>query len=165
MNNSLTKNDILCHVANELIANRVSVATGESCTGGLLSSVLTDIPGSSAYFLGGVTSYSNEAKITLLGVDTKTIEEYGAVSKETALEMVKGIEKIFRSDISVAVTGIAGPGGSTSVKPVGLVFISFASKGSYVVKEFNFVGNRSEIKEQTVRAALIGIKEILTGTS
>lgn len=107
----------------------MTISFAESCTGGFLSSGLTDVPGASDVFTGGVVSYSNEWKESLLGVKKKTLKEYGAVSENTAREMVQGLALLADADISISVTGIAGPGGGTVEKPVGTVFIGFFQKG------------------------------------
>lgn len=126
----------------------------ESCTGGLLASRITDIPGASDYFLGGVVAYGNVVKERLLGVSAETLSRYGAVSEKTALEMAQGCQRVFGSDLAVAITGIAGPGGGTPEKPVGTVFVAVAtSKGLRSVR-LKLSGERIENKAQSVDAAL-----------
>ncbi|MGZ5051925.1 MAG: CinA family protein [Methylobacter sp.] len=134
------------------------LATAESCTGGWVAQTITDVPGSSAWFDRGFVTYSNAAKVEMLGVSPKTLEQHGAVSAETAAEMAAGALARSNADIAVAVTGIAGPDGGTPEKPVGLVFIAWAGKDRAVsVEKKQFSGNRREVRMQTVRAALEGI--------
>lgn len=111
-----------------LLKNKLTVSVAESCTSGLVAKTLTDRSGSSAYFWGGVASYDNNAKIKLLNVREQTLAQFGAVSEQTAIEMASGIRKISDSDLSISLTGIAGPGGAVNGKPVGTVYIGFASK-------------------------------------
>ncbi len=133
----------------------LTISIAESCTGGLLSKLITDVPGSSAYYHGGVVSYSNDVKIRLLGVRSETLDKFGAVSGATAREMAEGLRRALATDLSLAVTGIAGPGGGTSEKPVGTVFIALSYKGrDTLVKEFHFKGARQEIRTQSAEAAL-----------
>ncbi len=142
-------------LAEGLIKQNKTVAVGESCTGGWLSKVLTDLSGSSAWFLGGVVSYSNEAKHGFLNVKKGDIEEHGAVSQIVAEQMVNGVEQGFKSFISLSVTGIAGPSGGTLDKPVGLVWFAVKAQGlepHSVMKQFT--GNREQIRQQAVLAAL-----------
>lgn len=124
-------------VVQKLISKGLTLATAESCTGGLISQMITQIPGSSEIFLGGVCSYSNSLKSNILGVSEETLEKYGAVSEQTALEMARGVRKITGSDIAISSTGIAGPGGSTEDKPVGLVYIAIDSENYGRVLELN----------------------------
>jgi len=141
-------------VGNLLRLNKRTLAVAESCTGGLLGHRLTDVPGSSDYFLQGVVAYSNEAKINALGVSPALIEKYGAVSSQVAEAMAQGIREKARSSLSLAVTGIAGPTGGTPEKPVGLVYIALAwEKGSELKKNL-FLGNRDKIKYQSSQKAL-----------
>jgi len=145
-----TDNKNLEEVAAELLLqNNVTIATAESCTGGLISSRLTDIPGISKVFNRGIVSYSNEAKIENLGVKRQTLEKYGAVSRETAREMAEGIRRVAGTDLGLAVTGIAGPGGGTAEKPVGLVYVALADKFGVSVKELRLTGDRGKIRRIT----------------
>ncbi len=137
-------------MVQKLIEHNLKIATAESCTGGMISSYITDFSGASAIFDMGFVTYSNEAKIKLLGVSEETLKNYGAVSKETALEMSRGAMLQSGSDIGVSVTGIAGPGGGTPEKPVGLVYISLCSKQEHIFYKLNLKGNREEIRSQTV---------------
>ncbi|MEM8798391.1 MAG: CinA family protein [Pseudomonadota bacterium] len=143
-------------IIEKSISNRTMVATGESCTGGLVAAALTEIAGSSAVVDRGFVTYSNEAKNALLGVPESLIEDHGAVSAEVAEAMVIGVLQSSRADHAVAVTGIAGPGGGSDEKPVGLVYISAGSRGKapLVSKElFGDIG-RAEVREATVIRAL-----------
>lgn len=134
------------------------LVVAESCTGGWLGKVMTDIPGSSAFFDGGMMSYSYEAKQALLGVRQQTLTEYGAVSEECVLEMVAGALINLGGSLAVAVTGIAGPSGGTEDKPVGTVWIAWKKRGGYpLAKCFHFSGDRDSIRRQTVCEALKGI--------
>lgn len=141
-------------VGRGLLQKGWSIACAESCTGGLLTSRLTDVAGSSAYVKGSVVAYSNEIKARLLGVSEETLRVYGAVSEQTAAEMSEGIRKTIGVDVGVGITGIAGPGGGTAEKPVGLVYISVSGKDGTVVQEHHFRGTRSEIKQQSAEHAL-----------
>lgn len=132
-----------------------TLSIAESCTGGLLSSKITDIPGSSAYYLGGVSAYSNEIKTKLLKVNEKTIKKYGAVSEQTAYEMVLNSRKIFDSDYAISVTGIAGPDGGTKEKPVGLVWFGISDKQKTLTEKRIFLNkDRSYIKEAAANTAM-----------
>ena len=141
---------------------KLMLVTAESCTGGWIAKVLTDLPGSSSWFAGGVVTYSNEVKEALLGVGHGTLKRYGAVSEETALEMVSGALDRFSAGVAVAVTGIAGPTGGTPDKPVGTVWISWQRRGGAArAKHFHFTGDREAVRRQTVAAALVGLREML----
>lgn len=141
-------------VGQHLLAAGLTIATAESCTGGLLASVLTDIAGSSDYVLGGVVSYSNSVKQNLLGVRPETLERYGAVSPETAAEMAQGARRLLGSDLAVAVTGIAGPGGGGPDKPVGLVYLHLSAPGTEWAERYVWPYDRLGNKRATVAAAL-----------
>lgn len=141
----------------------LKIAVAESCTGGLISSRITDISGASDYFEAGITTYSNVSKIRLLNVPKDTIDRYGAVSEETAKSMAEGVKKTLHADIGVSVTGIAGPTGGTEGKPVGTVFIGLATKKATYVRKFFFDGNRLEIRRKTSDAALMFVEEYLEG--
>ena len=139
------------------------LASAESCTGGWIAKVLTDLSGSSAWFEAGVVSYSNEAKMSLLGVRQETLERTGAVSEETALEMVSGALTRLNASVAVAITGIAGPTGGTPEKPVGTVWIGWQRRGSAARAQlFHFAGDREAVRRQTVAAALDGVLAMLT---
>lgn len=141
-------------VGQLLIEQHRTLALAESCTGGLISHRITRIAGSSAYYLGGATSYANEIKMKLLGVRPTTLEKHGAVSRETALEMSRGIRERTGADFGLSVTGIAGPSGGTAEKPVGTVWISIAQAKRHEAKLFHFHGDRERIIRATSQAAL-----------
>jgi len=145
---------LLKKVSDKLKKQCLNIATAESCTGGLLAHSLTNISGSSDYFDRGVVTYSNKSKIELLGVSKKTLEEYGAVSEQTAKAMTLEIKNRSKVDIGIATTGIAGPTGGTKEKPVGLVYIGIATSEKVEIKKFNFSGDRLQNKENTCNAAL-----------
>ncbi len=148
----------------ELLTSKgLTLAVAESCTGGLLGKTITDMPGSSAYFLGGITAYSDSSKVEILGVPAQTVERFGAVSERTAVCMAKGILNNFACDIGIGVTGIAGPGGGTEEKPVGTVFIAVASDDRELARGFAFKGKRQEIRESAAGAALELACEFLAG--
>lgn len=150
-------------IAESLLACGATLATAESCTGGWIAKTLTDVAGSSAWFECGVAAYSYQAKEALLGVRPETLEEHGAVSRETVIEMVSGALARFGSSIAVAVTGIAGPTGGLPGKPVGTVWVGWKQRGGYAQAElFHFKGDREAVRRQTVAAALHGIQKILT---
>lgn len=136
-------------VGRLLIEKNITISIAESCTGGLLAANLTDISGISAVFNRGFVTYSNDAKVEMLGVSEKTLAEYGAVSEETAREMVVGLKQKTNSDICISVTGIAGPNGGTEEKPVGLVYIGLLYKDEIVVVKNNFHGNRERVRNFT----------------
>ncbi|HTC25708.1 CinA family protein [Dyella sp.] len=149
-------------IAADMQHHRLMLVTAESCTGGWIAKTLTDLPGSSAWFDAGVVTYSYDAKASLLGVSRATLEHNGAVSEETALEMVSGALDRFGAGVAVAVTGIAGPTGGTPDKPVGTVWISWQRRGGAPrAKRFHFSGDRDAVRRQTVAAALIGLRETL----
>jgi nicotinamide-nucleotide amidase len=148
-------NETLEEVVGQSLKMRgYTLATAESCTGGLLAGRITDVPGSSEYFLEGVVSYSNEAKIDLLGVRKKLIETHGAVSEQVAGAMAAGIRKRAGSTFGVGVTGVAGPGGGSPEKPVGLVYIALADDSQTTTRKFIFPGDRQFIRTLSVNAAL-----------
>ena len=142
---------------------RLTLVTAESCTGGWIAKVVTDIAGSSEWFDCGLATYSYEAKQALLGVRPETLEAQGAVSRETVLEMVSGALVHSGAGVAVAVTGIAGPGGGTTDKPVGTVWIAWKRLGGYPRAEiFHFDGDRDAVRRQTVAAALHGLEPLTT---
>lgn len=142
----------ICH--KKLIENKKTLSVAESCTGGLIQNWFTDNPGSSNYFLGGVVSYSNFAKKKFLDVKQKTLDKHGAVSHETVKEMLQGVKDKFDADLSLAVSGIAGPAGGTKEKPVGLVYVGVLVNDKVDIKKCNFNGNRLQIKQQSAITAL-----------
>jgi nicotinamide-nucleotide amidase len=137
-----------------LIQKGQKVAVAESCTGGLLGGRISAVPGSSGYFSGGIISYSNDVKMALLGVKQKTLEAHGAVSEEVAREMAEGARSVLRTDFGISITGIAGPGGETPDKPVGLVYIALATPNGTEVMRNTFRGNRGMVREFAVQRAL-----------
>jgi nicotinamide-nucleotide amidase len=142
-------------VGGLLAKKRLTISVAESCTGGLLSSRITDVSGSSKYFPMGLVAYSNQVKVARLGVDEKVLMKYGAVSKEVACQMASGIKFLAGTDVGIGITGIAGPDGAAKNKPVGLVYIALDIKGRPpFVREFRFRGFREEIKFQATQTAL-----------
>lgn len=150
-------------LAFELGLRHKTMCCAESCTGGLIGAAMTDMAGSSEYFLGSAVTYSNEAKMKLLGVREQTLADHGAVSEETASEMALGAAALFGSDYSVAVTGIAGPGGETPTKPVGLVYIAVSDGSRVVVTKNNFEGGRQQVRDSTVMEACGLLKDFIEG--
>ena len=145
---------LLDQLAAALLARQQTLATAESCTGGLVGAALTGLPGSSAWYLGGVVAYANELKIRLLGVPAETLAARGAVSLETARAMAAGARAATGADFAVAITGIAGPAGGTPEKPVGLVFIGVAAPHGTATFKHHFSGSRAEIRQAATEAAL-----------
>ena len=150
-------------LAFELGLRHKTMCCAESCTGGLIGAAMTDMAGSSEYFLGSAVTYSNEAKMKLLGVREQTLADHGAVSEETASEMALGAAAMFGADYSVAVTGIAGPGGETPTKPVGLVYIAVSDGARVVVTKNNFGGGRQQVRDSTVMEACGLLKDFIEG--
>ncbi|NLM12213.1 MAG: competence/damage-inducible protein A [Epulopiscium sp.] len=148
-------------VAEMLICHNKTIAIAESCTGGLLSARLINYPGISSVFMEGAITYSNESKINRLGVKEETLNKYGAVSKETAEEMAKGICQRAGTDIGISTTGIAGPGGGSDEKPVGLVYSGLCINGEVFSKKFNFSGDRQSIRERTVISVLDWVRRVM----
>lgn len=145
-------------VGQALSDRNLTISSAESCTGGLLGAALTQEPGSSKIYLGGVVSYSNSLKQDLLGVQEETLKAYGAVSEEVAKEMAEGIRSKTGSDLSISTTGIAGPDGGSNEKPVGLVYIGFATSKGVHAEKFQFYGERDSVRQLTVQAALNRIR-------
>jgi PncC family amidohydrolase len=146
----------------EILSQRgLRLAVAESCTGGLISHLVTNVAGSSVYFVGGVIAYANEAKVHLLGVHQETLEKFGAVSSETVIEMARGVRNNLSADIGISVSGIAGPGGGTPEKPVGTVWIGLSTPKEELARHFHWTGNRLDVKEQSARAALMLLLEYL----
>lgn len=142
-------------LVGELLRMRgLRLAVAESCTGGLVSHLLTNVPGSSTYYIGSVTAYAYEAKVRILGVSWDTLEKFGAVSEETVLEMARGVRAALAADIGISVSGIAGPTGGTPNKPVGTTWIGVSSPKKEYARQFLFQGNRLAIKEQAAQAVL-----------
>ena len=149
-------------VGNLLRRKGLTLGVVESATGGLISHLITNIPGSSDYYKGSVTAYSNEAKIKLVGVKENTINKYGAVSAQVAEEMAQGGRKILAADICLADTGIAGPSGATPGKPVGLFYLGLSHQAGTYSQKHNSQGNREQNKRRAAEAALSWLKEYLT---
>jgi PncC family amidohydrolase len=143
----------------------LKLVLAESCTGGLLGSRITDVPGSSEYFLAGIVAYAYEAKVELLDVSWDTLNTKGAVSRETVLEMAKGIRNAMKADIAVSVSGIAGPGGGTPEKPVGTTWIGLIAEDGERAVMFRFTGNREQNKVAAADAALELLLDYLQGKS
>ncbi|MEW6685747.1 MAG: competence/damage-inducible protein A [Candidatus Edwardsbacteria bacterium] len=138
-----------------------TLAIAESCTGGLIGDRITNVPGSSNYFLGGVVAYSNEVKQKILGVPAEILRRYGAVSAQTAKKMAYGVRRLLNADIGLGITGIAGPSGSSNEKPIGLVYISLNTKEQYQVEWHKFLGTRKIIKQKFAQAGLDLIRRYL----
>lgn len=151
----IISDDVFTYDHETLLAEKLTIAVGESCTGGLLGKKLTDSPGSSSYFVGGFLTYSNEMKESLLGVPRNVLEEFGAVSRETAEAMAKGIFEKTKADYCISITGIAGPDGGSDVKPVGTVWIGLKNPdGQIHTHSYIFPGNRESIRENASNTAL-----------
>ena len=149
-------------LGERLRAAHDTLVTAESCTGGWIAKCLTDIAGSSDWFDSGMVAYSYEAKQALLGVRPQTLEQHGAVSRETVIEMVSGALVNSGASVAVAVTGIAGPGGGSADKPVGTVWVAWKRRGGYArAQAFQFDGDREAVRRQTVDRALAGVAELL----
>jgi PncC family amidohydrolase len=141
-------------VQQAFLDRSLTLATAESCTGGLIGYSLTEVAGSSGYYLGGVISYSNEAKVEQLGVPAKTIEQHGAVSAQTAVAMAEGARRRFGADYGIAVTGVAGPGGGSEEKPVGLVYVAVADASGDEVRRHQRHGERHDNRLESARVCL-----------
>ncbi len=149
--------------AKLLFKDNLTIATAESCTGGMIASELVNFSGISAHFKEGFVTYSNEAKIKRLGVKSETLNLHGAVSAKTAAQMALGVKKCAGADIGIATTGIAGPLGGTEEKPVGLVFIGCAYKDKVIIRRFVFSGNRYKIRLSAVKQAFTLICDTIIG--
>ncbi len=141
-------------IGNLLRQRGLKLATAESCTGGLVADRITDIPGSSDYFVGGVVAYAYEAKVALLRVSWDTLRLYGAVSRETVIEMARGVRTVLGADIGISVSGIAGPGGGLPGKPVGTIWTGLSAREGDWARQFAWDGKRRFIKETSAQAAL-----------
>ncbi|RPF46948.1 competence/damage-inducible protein cinA [Thermodesulfitimonas autotrophica] len=149
-------------VAGKLLAAKgYTIAVAESCTAGMVAARLTDVPGSSAYFMGGIVAYDNKVKEKILGVQTEILRDKGAVSPETAAAMAEGVRRLLCTDTGIGITGIAGPTGGTPEKPVGLVYIAVAVPGQTVVKKYNFPGRRFAVRQGAANAALKMLRDLL----
>lgn len=151
----------LSYLLDKLRDKKLKLVTAESCTGGMIASAITDIAGSSDVFDRGFVTYSNQSKIDMLNVSHETLEKYGAVSKETCEEMLKGALANSKADIAIAVTGVAGPSGGTKEKPVGLVYIGIANKNKIKVTKNIISGNRSQIRKSSVEKAFTLLNSFL----
>lgn len=158
-----TKDPLEILIGRMLKKRKSTLAVAESCTGGMLGSLITDVPGSSRYYLGGVIGYDNRIKEKVLGVGAKTLINRGAVSLEVAREMAKGVRRLLGSDLGIGITGIAGPSGGAKKKPVGLVYIGLSSNGLDYVGRFQFKGNRPRIRIKAAYYALNLLRQYLTG--
>ena len=152
-------------IAAELLKNNLTLSTAESCTGGLIGGAITDIAGASLFFKGGITAYSNEIKINVLGVNERTIVEFGAVSSQTVEEMVQGVCTLLETDCAISVSGIAGPGGGSIDKPVGLVYIGIKVCNTVLSHRHIFYGNRHQIRIATVKTSLCYLTSALKNHS
>ena len=148
-------------IAQRLLARHEWLATAESCTGGLVAKCLTDLAGSSQWFERGLVTYSNRAKTELLGVPAALLNQHGAVSGEVAEAMALGLQARAPVQWTLAVTGVAGPGGGTPEKPVGTVWAAFANQGKTEIRRYNFSGDREQVREQTAQAVLMRLLEKL----
>ena len=152
---------IEARLGEKLRKRKMSLALAESCTGGLIGHRITQIPGASDYFLGGIVAYSNRAKEQILGVQAKTLEAHGAVSEATAIEMAQGARRLFSSDLGLSVTGIAGPSSDSSEKPIGLTWIAVSTAKGAWSQSHRWGGDRTTNKEQSASAALHFLEEHL----
>jgi nicotinamide-nucleotide amidase len=157
--------DLVDAVAEALTQRGKTVATAESCTGGGVAKRLTDRAGSSAYFLGGVVSYTNEAKVSILGVDAAVIEDHGAVSREVAVGMAQGARERFVADAGIGITGVAGPSGGTDTKPVGTVWYAVSLDDRTAAREERFPGDRAFVRARAGQAALMLLLRMLEGSA
>lgn len=143
---------MISEVINKLLETKTTIASAESCTGGLVAKTITDFSGVSDIFGEGYVTYSNDAKMKNLGVNPETLKNYGAVSRETCEEMAKGVRLCANASLGVSTTGIAGPGGGTKEKPVGLVYIGVSTEEKTVVEELRLTGTREEVRQKTVES-------------
>jgi PncC family amidohydrolase len=150
-------------IGSQLCLQKLKLATAESCTGGLIGHRLTNIPGSSDYYLGGIIAYSNDVKVALLDVSWETLEKFGAVSLETVLEMARGVRKALHADIAVSVSGIAGPGGGMPEKPVGTTWIGLSTPEGEWTRVYCFATKRVMNKSHSADAALLMVFDYLAG--
>ena len=162
-NGTLSELELITNELVKLLAEKhLTITTAESCTGGMISSTIVNVPGASSVLNEAYVTYANEAKMKILGVKYDTLDNYGAVSEETAHEMVTGAAKAAQSDCAIAVTGIAGPDGGTEDKPVGTVYAGYIYKGNVSVVRYNFDGSRYEIRRQTTETVIKKMLEIIT---
>jgi nicotinamide-nucleotide amidase len=156
--------DLAGRLGEALTARGWMFACAESCTGGLLASVLTDAPGASAWFTGAVVAYANAVKRDVLGVSQDTLDAKGAVSREAVLAMARGARGVMRADVAVAISGVAGPSGGTPQKPVGTVWVAWEGPDGVAVKRFQFDGDRLAVKRQAAREAMAGVLAMAAGS-
>ena len=156
--NRTTELELLAYVLRE---KHLTLSLAESCTGGGIAASVTSMPGASEYFLGCAVTYSNDAKENVLGVSHDTLLAHGAVSEETAREMASGARRVFGSDVAASVTGIAGPGGATDEKPVGLVHIAVTDGRSFITSANKFSGDRQDVRDASAAAVIRDILRIL----
>jgi len=149
-------------LSNLLTKGKKTISVAESCTGGLIASIITNAPGSSVYFGGGVIAYSNHAKIDLLKVPERIIQEDGAVSRNCAVAMAKNIRVLLRTDIGLGVTGIAGPNGGSAIKPTGSVYIAVSDGDKAMCKLFRFEGGRSQVRQKASMSAIKMVNELIS---
>jgi PncC family amidohydrolase len=152
---------VLSPLQQILHKRKLTIAVAESCTGGLVAAALTDLPGSSEYFLGGVVAYANQAKEAVLGVDEGTLRKHGAVSRQVAIQMAVGARNLFGSDVAVSVTGVAGPSAEEN-KPVGLTYIGASYQDKTIVRRHRWNGGRASNRIASVEAAILLATEILS---
>lgn len=162
MTTNETQHDLVNQLATRLLRQQKKLAVAESCTGGGLAKVLTDLPGSSEWFERGFVTYSNQSKHEMLDVKESTLKQYGAVSEETVIEMAQGVLKNSHADFSVSISGIAGPGGGTKNKPVGLVWFAFANQDKRITSQQRlFEGDRNAVREQAIHYALTNLLQFI----
>ncbi len=155
--------DLAARLRAMCAARDLTVATAESCTGGLVAHLITEVPGSSAYLRGGVVAYADDVKRSQLGVPGEVLAAHGAVSAQTAIAMADGVRLRFGTDLGVAITGIAGPGGGSEAKPVGLAYVAVTGLGTPDVRRFQWPGNRTENKRASAEVALEMLLERASG--
>jgi PncC family amidohydrolase len=161
---SAVRIDTLAHdVAAALASHHLTLSVAESCTGGLVGAAITSVAGSSLVFVGGVIAYSNDVKASVLGVAQETLDRHGAVSRETVVAMAAGVRRLTGSECAIAVSGVAGPGGGTAKKPVGLVWIAVAVRESVQTVECHLTGDRHAVREQAVEKALEVLLSMIRG--
>ena len=146
--------DLAARLGARCAALGLTVATAESCTGGLVAHLITEVPGSSAYLCGGIVAYADDVKRSALGVPREVLAAHGAVSAQVALAMAEGVRRVLGTDLGVAVTGVAGPDGGSEAKPVGLVYVAVAGLGAPDVRRFLWAGDRTANKRSSAEAAL-----------
>lgn len=161
----MTLPELAFAVGRLLLKKKCAIAVCESCTGGMLGALLTAIPGSSEYFEGGIIAYSNRVKEKIAGVNRSVLARYGAVSEEVAIEMAQGVREKMHTDIGISITGVAGPGGGSRSKPVGLVYVALSMGREDIVVRSIFTGNRDHIRKMACKKALTMLhKRLLSGS-